>query len=302
MIKQLTPFISRKIWGGLKLEQIHQGTRSANDFPIGETWEVSTHPEGESFFKDSGEKLGQLLNLNFLIKFIDTGDDLSVQVHPGDEYALLNEGQKGKSECWLILSNEPGAGIYLGLKPGVNRHHLKEALDSNQAINEYLQFYPVKSGDFYYVPAGSIHAIGRGVTLVEIQQNSGVTYRFWDWNRLENGKPRQLHVKKSFDVLIDDADKNTQEYFCYQNDILNKEYEKRNLLKHTEFEVHLYNLKNNSKKKINLNSKKHYALVVLDGSIKCQNMTMNQFESFIILNEKELDLDSLTGGAFLLVE
>lgn len=186
------PVLIEKIWGTARLGVLKG---SASEKKIGESWEVSTLAEGNSL-PDTN------IVLDYLIKFIDTSDHLSVQVHPGDEYAKLHENSSGKNECWLILESEPGCGIYLGFKSGVTKEQFQKGLQHNEDMSQYLNFYPTTPGDFFYVPAGAVHAIGKGVMLAEVQQSSGITYRVWDWNRVgDDGKPRELHVNKAMDVL-----------------------------------------------------------------------------------------------------
>jgi mannose-6-phosphate isomerase len=138
-----------------------------------------------------------------LYKLIDVQDRLSVQVHPDDAYAAAHEpGELGKTEAWYILHAEPRARAYRGFKPGVKRETVVEGLKSGGFREEWLNGFEVRAGDIVFIPAGMIHSAGGGVLLAEIQQNSDVTYRVFDWNRLGlDGKPRELHVEKSLDVI-----------------------------------------------------------------------------------------------------
>jgi mannose-6-phosphate isomerase len=196
-IKNIKPYFDYKIWGGSKISKLF-GLNTKDK--IGEAWLISTHIKGSSILSN-GKLLREEIDLPYLIKIIDTTDNLSVQVHPDDQYAQKFENDLGKSECWYILEAEKNAGIYLGFKDGVTKDSFKEVVNQNKNVNEYLNFFPVQAGDFFYVPAGTVHAIGAGITLIEIQKSSGVTYRVWDWNRLENGKPRELHINKAFEVF-----------------------------------------------------------------------------------------------------
>ncbi|MCO4793965.1 MAG: class I mannose-6-phosphate isomerase [Bacteriovoracaceae bacterium] len=220
---RLKPHIVQKIWGGQKLKTMRP-TEEGLENPIGETWEVSRLEEGPT---ETG--LGSLHSLcsekelPYLVKFIDTNDNLSIQVHPDNDYALKNENSSGKTECWIILDSAPGAGIYLGFKKGVTKEKFQKSVESGEDVNNLLNFYETKKGDFFMVPAGAIHAIGKGVTLVEIQQSSGITYRVWDWNRLDSaGNSRELHIKKAMDVCCFDEEFNTRETFKMQRDILSR--------------------------------------------------------------------------------
>ena len=196
------PHLVNKVWGGNKLS--YKSSPQGIKEPIGESWELSCLPEGQSTFQD--KELGELLTrekqLKFLVKIIDTSDNLSVQVHPDDMLAAQLEGSSGKTECWYILSAEKDAKIYLGLKPGVTKEKFQQAIDSQEEAHLLMNSIEAKPGRFFFVPAGQLHAIGKDVTLIEIQQSSGITYRLWDWNRLGlDGKPRELHIEKGLKAL-----------------------------------------------------------------------------------------------------
>ncbi len=211
---KLKPAIKEYIWGGKKLKEAGK----SDDFDtISECWELSFYKDGYTLV-DSGENKGKILvdvcsKLDLgtkvnefpffpcLIKLIDSGDNLSVQVHPSDEYALKNENSYGKTEMWYILDAEKDAGIYLGFKDDENKKDIKKALE-NGTILEKLNFFKVKKGEAYFIESGTIHAIGKGVTLIEIQQSSNLTYRLYDYNRVgKDGKPRELHIEKALKVI-----------------------------------------------------------------------------------------------------
>ena len=222
----MTPEIIRKIWGGKKLEIIKEMITASDGLtePIGETIEI--------FDKD----------LPYLAKFIDTSEALSIQVHPDNEFARIHENSSGKTECWIILEANLGAGIYLGLKSHVSLESLRMALENKKAINEFLNFYPVNKGDYFYVPSGTIHAIGKGITLAEVQQNSGITYRVWDWDRLgDKGERRELHIDKSLAVINFDPKCNTLEFFKMKNGIFHTEGF-HELCNHKDFHLYILNL------------------------------------------------------------
>lgn len=209
-------------WGGVKFSPL-----PGQQAPIGEVWAVSTHKEGESlvdgiklskYWQDHFPQTWNKVGSSYLVKWLDTESALSAQVHPNDQYSKLHEGQLGKSECWIILEARPGAHLYLGLKPGVKRDQFIEACQRNQGVPELMQRYDVRPGDFFYVPAGSVHALGPGLSLVEVQQSSGVTYRLWDWGRVDaQGRPRELHIEKGREVINDDTDENTPHRFLAKN-------------------------------------------------------------------------------------
>ena len=165
--------------------------------PIGEAWLLSTLPNRES--RVGKQNLSTYLNnpLSFIVKIIDAKENLLVQVHPDDAWAEKLENSKGKAECWLILNAEEDAGVYLGLRTGVDAAQFQSALETGTGVEDLLNFFPVRRGDFVSVPTGTIHAIGGGVTLLEVQQVSGVTYRLWDWGRAN----RDLHLEKALKVM-----------------------------------------------------------------------------------------------------
>lgn len=203
-IIKLTPSIKANVWGGKKLKNYGKCGEV-----IGEAWELSFHPDGPCLMPDgtplkdavTQKELGSNLEgMDFfptLIKFIDADDNLSVQVHPSDSYALENEGQLGKTEMWYVVDAEPGAGIYMGFKKTVTPEQFAAAIEDNTVL-DLLNFIAVKPGEHYFIKAGTVHAIGKGVTIYEIQQNSNVTYRVYDYDRRDaSGNPRQLHVEKA---------------------------------------------------------------------------------------------------------
>ena len=147
-----------------------------------------------------GTKGKDCQNFPIMIKLIDAKDNLSVQVHPDDAYALKNEGELGKTEMWYIIDAEPGAELLYGIEKEITRQELADSL-KNGTITEICHHAPVKKGDVFFIPAGTIHAIGKGILLAEVQENSNTTYRLYDYGRLGNdGKPRQLHVQQGTEV------------------------------------------------------------------------------------------------------
>ena len=213
------PDFKERVWGGQKLK-----TEYSKNIPYehtGESWEIACHDNGQSVVINgdlAGKSLEDALILKgkeiigkpfikgekfpLLVKFIDAKDKLSVQVHPGDKYAFINEnGELGKSEAWYILQADKGAKLVAGLKDGVTKDMFKEKLKAGR-LEEVLNEVEVKAGDVLDIPAGLIHAIGNGILLAEIQQNSDTTYRVYDWGRLGlDGSPRELHIDKSLEVI-----------------------------------------------------------------------------------------------------
>ncbi len=212
-VVKLSPAVKSYIWGGSYFQKYNKGN---NEEIISELWELSTRDDssiivsGEDkgkFLKDviSKEDLGPKGNafpyFPLLIKLIDAKDNLSIQVHPSDEYALKHENSFGKTEMWIVLSCDKGAGLYVGLKKDCSKGLIKEKLE-NGTLLDLLNFFPVKEGDVFLINSGTIHAIGKGVRIMEIQQNSDLTYRLYDYNRLDkNGNPRELHIQKALNVI-----------------------------------------------------------------------------------------------------
>lgn len=209
-IEKLYPECKDYLWGGTKLPT-HYG-KQTDKTPCAESWELSFHPDGLTRLAN-GKTLAEVATAGelgarceafpffpTLIKFIDARDNLSVQVHPSDDYALKNENSLGKTEMWYIVEAEEGAGIYLGFNRDVTRAEFEAAIREN-TLTELLNFYPVQAGDCYFIPSGTIHAIGKGCLICEIQQNSNITYRVYDYGRVDkNGNPRELHVEKAIAV------------------------------------------------------------------------------------------------------
>ncbi|MCW7502730.1 type I phosphomannose isomerase catalytic subunit [Leptospira paudalimensis] len=214
----LSPIYKEKIWGGRKLES-HMG-RSIPEGLIGESWEVSVYgsdvskiqnpefsnlPLTELIQKAPNEVLGKPFSnsgLPLLVKVIDAKEKLSVQVHPNDDYALKYDPQSnGKKECWYVLSADPGAELVVGFDIHTNRNEYVALVKENLG-ESVLKKWKVKPGDVFLLNPGTIHAIGGGVLLLEVQQSSDSTYRVYDYGRIgDDGKPRELHLEKAFSVL-----------------------------------------------------------------------------------------------------
>ena len=205
------------IWGGDKICS-RFGGQAVNK--LGERWILSARENEDCIILNGlcrGMRLTEyleahckeLLPFPLLIKFIDANDRLSVQVHPDDDTAVaLGDDTVGKTEMWHIIEAEEGATIVYGIKPGISTEELRAAVDG-KCVESVLNFVPVKAGDTFFIPAGLVHAIGKGILLAEVQQNSDTTYRFYDYGRLDaSGNPRQLHVEKALTAtkLMSDKD------------------------------------------------------------------------------------------------
>lgn len=217
-IIRLEPAFKDNLWGGTKLRTVF-GKKCDYDV-IGESWELSAHPDGQSviasgiftgmYFGEFIEKYGHdvvgwksssLDRFPVLIKFIDAKKDLSIQIHPDDDYALEIENEFGKNEMWYVVDCEPGAFLYCGLKKDSSKEEIRERIENN-TITDILNKIEVHKGDCVMVKAGTIHAIGAGILICEIQQNSNCTYRMYDYDRKDKfGNKRELHIDKAIDVV-----------------------------------------------------------------------------------------------------
>lgn len=214
----LNPAMKDYLWGGTRLKD---GFSKDTDLDIvAETWECSTHPDGQSIVASgplAGKALIDVLNDNpdfigthpdvkdglpILVKFIDAKNDLSVQVHPDDEYADKNEnGQRGKSEMWYVVEAAKDAKLIYGFRTDIDEKTVRQAL-KDENLEHYLLSVPVKKGDVFFIPAGQVHAICSGCLIAEVQESSNLTYRLYDYNREDkNGKKRELHIEKALDVM-----------------------------------------------------------------------------------------------------
>lgn len=215
---KLTAHIKDYLWGGTKL--ITDFNKTTDKEKAAESWELSTHPDGESIVSGGefdGMSLSEYIKANggdecighraaefdffpILIKLIDAKDDLSIQVHPNDEYALKVEGEYGKTEMWYIVDCEEDAYLYYGVNRDVTKAEFEERIKNNTLL-DILNKVPVKKGDVFFIQSGTIHAICSGILICEVQQNSNTTYRVYDYDRRgADGKPRELHIEKAIDV------------------------------------------------------------------------------------------------------
>ncbi len=214
---KLTAPLKDYIWGGSKLKEEY-GKKT--DLPkVAESWELSCHKDGQSVVSNgayAGKTLTEVIEQEgkavlgrdcegfeyfpILIKLIDAKDNLSVQVHPNNDYALKVEGEYGKTEMWYIVDCEPGARLLYGFEKEISKEEFAARIADNTLL-DVTKAVEVKKGDVFFIEAGTLHAIGSGILICEIQQNSNTTYRIYDYGRVGNdGKPRQLHVEKAKDV------------------------------------------------------------------------------------------------------
>lgn len=215
---KLLPAFQDYIWGGTRLRE--EFDKRTDLTRIAESWELSCHPSGESVIintvskgltlrkyleQDWAERVGEgashFSTFPVLIKLIDACQDLSVQVHPDDRYAREHEnGENGKTECWYVVDCEEGAALAYGFNRELTTDEFRDAIRQG-TLMDYVQLVPVHKGDVFFIEAGTLHAIGAGILIAEIQQNSNLTYRVYDYDRIgADGKPRELHIEKAVAV------------------------------------------------------------------------------------------------------
>ncbi len=261
-----------------------------------EDWIISAHKNGPAkikgenytlseFYSENRKLFGKNLPEEFplLVKIIDTNDDLSIQVHPGDKYAKEYENSLGKTECWYIL-DEKDSDIIAG-QSKTSREEVKAKIESNDIL-DVLSIQKIKKGDFFFIPAGCVHAIRKNTKLLEIQQSSDVTYRLYDYDRRDDaGNLRDLHITQSLDVIdydyhndnqiVETVDENGQD--CTQ--LCTSEY----------FYVDLYK----EAKNLVVKTKEQFKLVVaVDGPMEVDGKVINENEGIIILCEQEVEIKS----------
>lgn len=216
---KLKPAFKDYIWGGTRLRD--DFGKDCDFEKVAESWELSCHKDGNSIVASGGyagmtlteyiEKAGRSVlgtdcekfdSFPILIKLIDAKDNLSVQVHPNNEYAQRVEGEYGKTEMWYVVDCDEGAELLYGFKHEITKEEFANRIADNTLL-EVTNAVPVQKGDVFFIEAGTLHAIGKGILIAEIQQNSNTTYRIYDYGRVGNdGKPRELHVEKAKDVTV----------------------------------------------------------------------------------------------------
>ena len=282
---KLKPSVKDYIWGGNYFQKFNKGLGLSR---VSECWELSVRDIDSSIIasgKDEGKKLSEVISKEdigpvmdrfpyfpLLIKLIDAKENLSVQVHPSDDYALKYENSFGKSEMWHIISADEGSGLYVGLNKDYQKEDNEKALKEG-TILECLNFFKVKPGDTFVINPGTIHAIGKGVRLIEIQQNSNLTYRLYDYNRVDsNGNPRELHIKKALEVI---------DYKQYKPVQKNNEY----LADNKYFSVKEVSFAENLK--ISANENSFVSFTFLDGEGMVNDIPFKQYDTFFLPYKKE---------------
>ena len=282
---KLKPAVKDYIWGGNYFQRFGKGLELER---VSECWELSARNDASSIIasgKDHGKPLVEALTKEdigpiidrfpyfpLLIKLIDAKDNLSVQVHPSDDYALKYENSFGKSEMWHIISADEDGGLYVGLNNNYSKKDIQEALNKGTILG-CLNFFKVKPGETYIIYPGTIHAIGKGVRLIEIQQNSNLTYRLYDYHRVDkNGQPRELHIEKALEVI---------DYHKYQFVPQKETY----LADNKYFTVRRFEI--NGELKLTANEQSFISFTFLEGEGLVNDIPYNQFDTFFLPYKKE---------------
>ena len=283
------------IWGGTRLRDEY-GKKSDAD-KVAESWELSCHKDGKSVI-ENGEYAGRTLDeyiekegkkvlgkncerfeyFPILIKLIDAKDNLSVQVHPDNEYALRVEGEYGKTEMWYIVDCEEGAELLYGFKHEISREEFADRIKNNTLL-EVTNNVPVHKGDVFFIESGTLHAIGKGILIAEIQQNSNTTYRIYDYGRVgKDGKPRELHSAKACEVtqLVPPARPTKP-----QGEKLDKGGYSETLLASSEY-FNVNKLDVQSAAQLEATDASFNSILVLSGSFKLGDLTLGKGDSCFI--------------------
>lgn len=303
----LKPPVKDYLWGGTKLKTDF-GFETEKEIAA-EAWMLSAHKDGMNIVLN-GEHKGKTLNevldvwgksslgknaekfsyFPILIKLIDAKQKLSVQVHPNNDYALAVEGEYGKTEMWYVVDCEKGAELIYGFNKDISKEEFEKRIKDN-TLTEVCNFVPVKKGDVFFIDAGTLHAIGEGILIAEVQQNSNTTYRVSDYGRLgADGKPRELHIEKALDVTK--TERPIIPYGQVGETVVSGENTCRELARCDLFTSNIISLKNNFEIKTN---ESFASLIVLEGSanFKCDDneFTIKKGDSIFIPAGFEVTLD-----------
>lgn len=292
---KMRPVFKQYIWGGDNLNKVYD--KDTPEAPVAESWEISAHPDGLSTafggeyngltIPELCDKLGEAFygksikkgeEFPLLLKILDANDRLSVQVHPNDEYAYKNENKgRGKTEAWYILSAEKGAKLIYGFKDDISRDDFKKAIDENRT-EDILNFVECFEGDVFYIPAGTVHAVGKGLMIAEIQQSSNTTYRVYDYNRRgADGKLRELHIEKALDVSNTKSSKGLE-----KTSGTVEKFENTTITTFTDNEFfHFDKLEIDGRFQAQTNDLLHL-LLVIEGNIKINGVSFKKGESAIV--------------------
>lgn len=282
------PIFKENIWGGNRLRAEYGYHIPSNN--TGECWAVSAHESGDckvttgtyagktltELWKNNQELFGNIGGEKFplLVKIIDAKDDLSIQVHPDDEYAKINENNSlGKTECWYILDCKEGQDIVIGHN-AASKEELKSMIN-NKEWNKLIRTIPIKKGDFLQIDPGTVHAIKGGTLILETQQNSDITYRVYDYDRLTDGLPRELHIDKSIDVINVPFEDNVLE------DKIEVSKQCKKLIECKYYEVFKFEI---TKKEEFVQDKPFLIMSVVEGEGRINNQLIKKGEHFLLPN------------------
>ncbi len=283
----LKPYLSEKIWGGKRLQDF--GYQLPSDH-VGEALIISALPQMSSVILNDEYKGMSYLeffqthkaffnNYNkpypLLTKLIDANDKLSVQVHPDDSYAQMKHHSLGKTECWYIVDAEPGAELVYGVKTHSKQE--SQTLVENKQWDKFLNRISVKKGDFVFVPAGMVHAIGKGILIYELQQSCDITYRLYDYDRLDHGKPRDLHIEDSLNVIK-------------YNITLPSVNDHSKVLVDCDF-FYLEHIKVNGSHEIYFKQANWTEVTVLEGKGKVENNDIKKGDAFVIRHDTPITIN-----------
>lgn len=302
MILKFKPIYKERIWGGQNLK--HKLNKiDLSEGNIGESWEVSAHSEGESTVSHGiyiGQKLSKLFlelgtpyfgvkcdkykEFPLLVKYLDAKEDLSVQVHPNNEYALKYENSFGKEEIWYVIDAEPNSKLVYGLAENCTKDELTEAIKTGNVMNK-LNFVDVKKGDIFFIPAGTVHATGKGIIVAEVQQSSDVTYRVYDYDRKDKfGNKRELHIEKSLEVINYRFNANSEKNY------LQEDYNGYSLIKYANgkyFSLNKIIFNTGSAIEYKLENDSFEIFMCIDGEITVDDSILRKGDTVLLTLEKD---------------
>ena len=308
----LRPAFKDYIWGGTRLKTDFD--KETDLKIVAESWEVSCHKDGPSVI-DGGEMDGQTLqqlitqkgadalgsrcekfeSFPILIKLIDAKDNLSVQVHPDNEYALRVEKEYGKTEMWYIVDCDEGAELLYGFKKETSKDEFRQRIEDNTLL-DVVNAVKVKKGDVFFIDAGTLHAIGKGILIAEIQQNSNTTYRIYDFGRVgADGKPRELHIDKAVEVTELSPPKRACEPFGAPQQISGGV---STLLAECEYFT-VYSLQTDGTMSFDTKGESFHCLLCLDGECKVSGLTLKKGQSAFIT--ADTGVYNISGNANLIL-
>jgi mannose-6-phosphate isomerase len=307
---KLTAACKDYLWGGTKLRD-HFGKNSGFE-KTAESWELSCHTDGPSVITETGQTLKDYIAENgpevlgtncrncsdfpVLVKLIDACDDLSVQVHPDDTYARVHEGGFGKTEMWYVIDCEEGASLLFGMKENISKDEFRKRI-SEGTLLEKINRVPVKKGDVFFITAGTLHAIGKGILIAEIQQNSNITYRIYDYGRKDkNGKERDLHIDKACEVTKLCPAENLPVYETIQHE----GYSSRLLASCSIFTVHLFDISRKAGLLTDDTSFEHLLVIDGNGRLEGQDTSMELKKGDSIFIPAGYGRSTVTGNCLII--